>query len=361
MKYNEDTLVQETTANYLRDQLGWESVYAYNEEKFGPEGTLGRKDDTEVVLTRYLGEALIKLNPGLPQEAYQAAIREITQPTISQSLLHANREKYNLLRDGVLVSYRDEKGALKKARLRVFDFQNPEANHFLCVRELWIKGDLYRRRADIVGFVNGLPLLFMELKNIHRDLRRAYEENLSDYKDTIPHLFEHNAVIVLGNGTTAKIGSLSSRYKHFREWKRLAEEEPGSVDMETLLKGVCSKANFIDLFENFILFDESKETLVKIVAQNQQFLGVNLAVDAVQKSREPRREARRLLAHARSGEVLLDRVFCTESASAHRRQLHLPRVSPTAKTSTGRSTVPSRAAASSTTTKTRAGPGAAQS
>src|SRR5208337_5333846 len=133
MKYTEDTLVQETTADYLRDRLGWESIYAYNTERFGSEGTLGRKDETEVVLTRYLGEALVKLNPGLPQEAYQAAIREITQPTISQSPLHANREKYNLLREGVLVSYRDEKGTLKKARLRIFDFQNPEANHFLCV------------------------------------------------------------------------------------------------------------------------------------------------------------------------------------------------------------------------------------
>ena len=90
------------------------------------EGTLGRKDETEVILTRYLGEALVKLNPGLPQEAYQAAIREITQPTVSQSPLHANREKYNLVRDGVLVPYRDEKGTLKKARLRVFDFENPE-------------------------------------------------------------------------------------------------------------------------------------------------------------------------------------------------------------------------------------------
>ena len=283
MKYNEDTLVQETTANYLRDKLGWESVYAYNDETFGAEGTLGRKDETEVALTRYLSEALLKLNPGLPQEAYQAAMRDITEPAISQSRLHANREKYHLVRDGVLVSYRDEKGAIKKARLRVFDFQTPENNHFLCVRELWIKGDLYRRRADIVGFVNGLPLLFVELKNIHRDLRRAYEANLSDYKDTIAHLFEHNAVVMLGNGTAAKIGSLSSRYKHFRDWKRLAEEDAGSVDMETLLKGVCSKANFIDLFENFILFDESKESLVKIVAQNQQFLGVNLAVDAVRK------------------------------------------------------------------------------
>ena len=121
-------------------------------KRFGKEGTLGRKDETEVILTRYLGEALVKLNPGLPQEAYQAAIREITQPTVSQSPLQANREKYNLVRDGVLVPYRDEKGTLKRARLRVFDFDNPEANHFLCVRELWIKGALYRRRADIVGF-----------------------------------------------------------------------------------------------------------------------------------------------------------------------------------------------------------------
>lgn len=281
MRYDEDTLVQATTADYLGDQLRWESVYAYNREAFGSEGTLGRKDETEVVLTRYLGEALVKLNPGLPQEAYQAAIREITQATVSQSLLLTNRDKYNLVRDGVLVPYRDEKGSSKKARLKVFDFDTPENNHFLAVRELWVKGALYRRRADIIGFVNGLPLLFMELKNVHRDLRRAYDENLSDYKDTIPHLFEHNGLIVLGNGREAKIGSLSSKYKHFRDWKRLDEDEPGVVDMETLLKGVCAKQNLLDVFENYIVFDESGGGLVKIVAQNQQFLGVNRAVDAV--------------------------------------------------------------------------------
>jgi type I restriction enzyme R subunit len=281
MRYDEDTLVQQTTADYLRDKLGWDSVYAYNTERFGSEGTLGRKDETEVVLTRYLGEALVKLNPGLPQEAYQAAIREITQATVSQSLLLTNRDKYNLARDGVLVPYRDEKGTSKKARLKVFDFDTPENNYFLAVRELWVKGALYRRRADIIGFVNGLPVLFMELKNIHRDLRRAYEENLSDYKDTIPQLFEHNGVIVLGNGREAKIGSLSSKYKHFRDWKRLDEDEPGVVDMETLLKGVCAKQNLLDIFENYILFDESGGGLVKIIAQNQQFLGVNRAVGAV--------------------------------------------------------------------------------
>ena len=93
MRFNEDTLAQETTANYLRDQLGWESVYAYNTETLGKEGTLGRKDETEVVLTRYLGEALVKLNPGLPADAYQAAIRKITEATVSQSLLLTNRER----------------------------------------------------------------------------------------------------------------------------------------------------------------------------------------------------------------------------------------------------------------------------
>jgi type I restriction enzyme R subunit len=281
MKLNEDTLVQETTANYLRDALGWQSVFAYNNETFGPEGTLGRKDDTEIVLTRYLGEGLMKLNPGLPQSAYQAAIRELTQATLSQSPVLTNRERYEKLRDGVLVEFRDVKGELKKKRLRVFDFDMPENNHFLVVRELWMKGALYRRRADIIAYVNGIPLVFMELKAPNRDLQRAFNENLADYRDTVPHILEHNAIIILGNGIAAKYGSVSSKYKHFREWKRLDEGDPGVVDMETLLKGLCSKRILLDVFENFILFDDSSGQMIKIVAQNQQVLGVNLAIEAV--------------------------------------------------------------------------------
>jgi type I restriction enzyme R subunit len=144
-----------------------------------------------------------------------------------------------------------------------------------------VRGDLYRRRADIVGFVNGLPLLFMELKNVSRDIRAAYEQNFLDYKDTVPHLFHHNAFVVLANGVDAKLGSLTSRFEHFHEWKRLAEDEPGVVAMETLLKGVCAKDNFLDLVENFILFDDSAGESRKILARNHQFLGVNRAVEAV--------------------------------------------------------------------------------
>ncbi|MYD30508.1 MAG: type I restriction endonuclease subunit R [Nitrospira sp. SB0675_bin_23] len=279
--YTEDTLVQQTTAEYLERQLGWESVYAYNNEDFGPESLLGRASDREVVLTRALRGKLTELNPGLPDDAYDDAVRQITATAASQTIVTANREKYELMRDGVLVTFRNKKGEQVRERLRVFDFETPKNNDFLCVRELWIKGDLYRRRADIVGLVNGLPLLFIECKNVHRDLRAAFEENYSDYRDTIPHVFHHNAVVMFGNGEKAKIGSITSKWEHFHEWKRLAEEEPGVVDMETLLKGVCDKRNFMDLIENFIFFDESSSEPKKIVARNHQFLGVNRAIDAV--------------------------------------------------------------------------------
>lgn len=279
--FNEDTLVQQTTADYLHDVLGWASVYAYNDETFGPGGTLGRTSDREVVLTRYLRAALEKLNPGLPEPAYEEAVRQITTTSVSQSALGTNRDKDALLRDGVLVTYRADDAGLKKERLRVFDFATPAENHFLCVRELWVRGDLYRRRADIVGFVNGVPLLFMELKNVSKDIRDAYEQNLKDYRDTVPHLFHHNAIIVLANGVDAKLGAVTSPFEHFHEWKRLDEDEAGAVDMETLLKGVCAKTALMDLFENFIVFDDSSGKAIKIVAKNHQYLGVNRAVAAV--------------------------------------------------------------------------------
>jgi type I restriction enzyme R subunit len=277
----EDNLVQQTTAEYLEKEHGWETVYAYNQETFGPEGLLGRSSDREVVLTLYLKAKLVELNPNLPEDAYQDAVRQIVEYSGIQTLLATNRDKYSLIKDGVQVSFRNEKGELKKERLRVFDFDEPTNNHFLAVRELWVRGDLYRRRADIIGFVNGIPLLFIECKNIHKDLHVAYNKNLADYKDTIPHVFNHNAIIMLGNGDKAKIRSISSRFEHFHEWKRLAEEEPGVVDMETLLRGICDKQNFMDLLENFIVFDDSSGELAKIIARNHQLLGVNRAIEAV--------------------------------------------------------------------------------
>ena len=314
--YTEDTLVQQTTAEYLEQQLGWDSVYAYNTETFGQEGTLGRQDDREVVLVRYLYLKLMELNPGLPDEAYQEAVRQITATTTAQTLLATNREKHELIKDGVQVTFHNKKGERERQRLRVFDFNEPINNHFLCVRELWVRGDLYRRRADIVCFVNGLPLLFMELKNVSKDIRAAYERNFKDYKDTVPHLFHHNAFVVLANGIEAKIGTVANRFEYFHNWKRLAEDEPGVVDMETLLKGVCEKRNFMDLMENFIIFDDSAGDRQKILARNHQFLGTNRAIEAV-KDRKNRLGKLGVFWHTQGAGKSYSMVFFTRKV--HRR------------------------------------------
>jgi type I restriction enzyme R subunit len=287
MPYTEDTLVQQTTADYLQQQLGWQSVYAFNKEDFGPDSLLGRASDREVVLTRSLRQALLSLNPGLPDAAYDDAIRQLVDVAASETLIGANRDKHALMLDGVRVTFRNADGERVHERLRVFDFEQPESNEFLCVRELWVRGDLYLKRADIIGFVNGLPLLFIECKNIGKNLRAGFEQNYLDYKSTIPHLFHHNAIVMFGNGEQAKIGSITSEWGHFSRWKRLAEDAPpGVVEMETLLKGVCDKANFIDLFENFLLFDDKSGEPIKILARNHQFLGVNRAIESVRERRE---------------------------------------------------------------------------
>src|SRR3989338_2682198 len=147
MNYTEDTLIQQTTANYLEQQLMWDSVYAYNNEDFGGASLLGRSSDSEVVLTRPLREKLVALNQGLPDEAYDDAVRQITATIASQTMAATNREKYELMRDGAQATFRNDKGERMRQRLRIFDFAEPTNNHFLCVSELWVRGDLYRRRA----------------------------------------------------------------------------------------------------------------------------------------------------------------------------------------------------------------------
>lgn len=270
----------------LEQEMGWDAGNLGNKEDFGVGGRLGRDSENDAVLKHLLRANLEDLNPELPSEALDDAVRQLTEVMASQDLVAANRSQYKLMRDGVPVIFNDDEGKETRGLARVFDFERPENNHFLCIREFRVKGAVYERRADIIGFVNGLPLLFIECKNIHRNLRTAFDGNFSDYKDTVPYLFYHNAVVMFCNGDEGKIGSITSQWEHFHEWKRLDEGEKGAVNMETLLKGVCDKRNFMDILENFILFDESSGDTRKILARNHQFLGVNRAVEAVTKRRE---------------------------------------------------------------------------
>ncbi|KAA3659542.1 MAG: type I restriction endonuclease subunit R, partial [Chloroflexi bacterium] len=299
-RYSDDVFVQAKMSDFMRDELGWETVLAWNDETLGTNGTFGRHSQQEVVLTRYLDQALRKLNPGLPDPVYQDAITQLTQFNTAQTLIQINREKYKLLREGVQVIYRTPDNPEETARLRVFDFDNPTNNHFLAIRELWLNTGMYGRiRPDVMGYVNGIPLLFVELKRFHKSLKKAYNENFVRYQVQIPELFHHNAFVMLGNGDQGLVGTFTSPYAYFNEWKRLEEEEAGRVDFETMLRGMLHKTNFMDLFENFILFDDSKpisgdETsrrfrtsgrleltnTRKILARNHQFLGVNRAFTA---------------------------------------------------------------------------------
>jgi type I restriction enzyme R subunit len=278
--YSENILVQESAGNLLRDELGWDVRFAYNTEVLGKNGTFGRESYKEILLLRYFYKALKTLNPWINESQISEAQKALENRLSTSSPLQVNEEKYFLIRDGIPVTVKKPNGQTETKKAAVIDFQNPDNNYFLAVRELKIHGALYRRRTDIVGFVNGIPLLFVELKKNTVDVQNAYDDNYTDYQDTIPHLFYYNAFLMLSNGTEAKIGTLGSKYEFFHEWKRLAEEEQGNVALETMLRGICKKENFLDLFENFILYDHSGGHTAKILARNHQYLGVNEAAKA---------------------------------------------------------------------------------
>ncbi|MBQ3139950.1 MAG: type I restriction endonuclease subunit R [Ruminococcus sp.] len=279
-EYSENVLIQNSAGNVLEKKLSWEVVYAYNSEKLGENGTLGRTSYHEIVLKRYLRHALLKNNDWLTEDECTAAIKTLCAYTASATLMQINEEKYKLLRDGIPVQCKKPDGTFETRTAKIFDFEHPKENHFLAVKEMKIHGDLYRRRTDIVGFVNGIPLLFVELKKQTVDVQDAYTCNYTDYLSTIPQLFHFNAFLMLSNGLEAKVGTLGSKYEFFHEWKRLQEDETGAVDLETMLLGICNKQNFMDLFENFILFDHSGGRTAKIFARNHQYLGVNEAMES---------------------------------------------------------------------------------
>ena len=294
---SEDRLVQATFAAHLKDKLGWGTVTAWNDETFGSGGTLGRASTSEAVLTRDLRAALQRLNPDLPPSAIDEALRALTVHDFSRSMVQHNQDFARAIRNGVPLSWRDANGQRRDARARVIDFDNaPGANRFLAIRELKLTGlrtPNYNRRADLVCFVNGLPLVFIELKAVYKNIRAGFDGNLRDYMDenVIAHAFHHNAFLIVSNGDRARYGSITSEWDHFAEWKRLDEGDKGDVEAEVLLNGMLAHGRLLDIVENFILFDESKAGKArKVVARNHQVLGVNRAVASVAHQEALKRE-----------------------------------------------------------------------
>jgi type I restriction enzyme R subunit len=279
--YSEDSLIERPAIELCRS-LGYSTANCFY-EKCGEGATLGRATTAEVVLVPKLRAALQKLNRDIPTEGIEQAIDELTKDRSALHQVIANREVYRLLKDGVRITLRNVKGDEEVERVRVIDWDNPEENDFFLASQFWISGEIYKRRADLIAFVNGLPLVFIELKAVHRRLEGAYENNIRDYKTAIPQVFVYNALIIVSNGSASRVGTMSAPWEHFAEWKKVADEgEQGVVSLETMIRGTCDKRRLLDLIENFTLFTDVGGTLVRVLAKNHQYLGVANALKAVQ-------------------------------------------------------------------------------
>jgi len=280
-QFSEDNLVEQTVIKLIKKIWG-DKMCHINAYKDEDDLLLGRENRGEVILKKYLIPALGDLNPDLPSQALDQAVDVLARDRSQLSFVQANNEIYKLLRDGASAVVGSMDDDTVTERVRFFDFEHPENNHFLAVSQLWVVGEMYTRRPDIIIFVNGIPLILMELKASHKSLVDAYRDNIRDYKDTIPKLFWYNMGIIISNGIENKFGSLTAPYEFFNEWKKAeSEEDKPKTDLATIINGICDKRRLLDIFENFILFDESKGEVKKIVPRYFQYFGVNRGFENV--------------------------------------------------------------------------------
>ena len=244
----------------------------------------GRLNETDVIIKPLLKKKLVELNPTLPPSAIEEAYEQLCQTRLDKSDLMANKEAYGLIKNGVQVEINNAQGRKEPATVKVIDFNVKTNNDYLVVSQLWIQGQFIRRRPDLIVFVNGLPLIFIELKNSNIALRNAYDDNLLNYRKDIPLLFHYNAICILSNGLETKVGSFNSGYEHFFHWLRAENEnqvpdkkriKQYGVSLDYAVLGLCEKQRFLDYVENFILYHND---IAKIAAKNHQFLGVNNAI-----------------------------------------------------------------------------------
>jgi type I restriction enzyme R subunit len=280
--------------NKLRQEYNFAVLNCYTSDAEDLNDHSGRHDKREVILADRLRAAALRLNKDIPETAIDEALARLTDKRRAMSLIAANRKIDGLIRDGIPVEFEDAQGKKVQERVQVIDFDNQSRtnNEFLAVAQMWVKGERGFRRPDILLYVNGLPLVFIELKNSNIKLRTAFDDNLTNYKKEIPQLFLTNAFCILSNAIETKVGSCTAGWEHCFNWLRV-EYEKEKVDraqikregtsVELAIAGLCAPDKLLDYVENFILY--YKETQ-KIIAQNHQFIGVNNAYRAFEQRKE---------------------------------------------------------------------------
>ncbi len=279
---SEDQIEQELVRR-LRQEHGFEVLNCHTADPEEPNDRSGRASKRDVFLVDRVREAAVRLNRHVPASAIEDALEKLMDRRHAMSLVAANREVYDLLRDGVPVEYDDANGQKQQERVHLVDFNRPDANRYLAVRQLWVRGERGFRRPDVVLYVNGVPLVFIELKNSNVKLANAHADNIVNYRTEIPQLYLANAFCVVSNAIETKVGSFSADWEYFFNWLRPDDEkeavtrdeiERQGTSLERVVEGLLTPAKLLDYVENFILY--YKDT-AKIVAQNHQFIGVNRA------------------------------------------------------------------------------------
>lgn len=292
--------IEQALLQRLQHLCGYDALNCFTATPDHLNDGSGRTDKREVILAGRLRAAVQRLNPHAPIAAHEQAMAALLHPRTAMSLMAANREVDALIRGGVPVEYEAVTGhdAGKKVteRLKVIDFDTPAAqagrNEYLAVTQLWVRGEKGYRRPDMLLYVNGLPLVFIELKNSNVKLKAAYDDNLTNYKTEIPQLFATNALCLLSNGIETKVGSLSAQWEHFFAWLRVDDEKESldraqladsALSVERAVLGLLAPARLLDYLENFTVYYRETQ---KVIAQNHQFIGVNNAFDAFTRRRE---------------------------------------------------------------------------
>lgn len=254
------------------------------------DGT-GRSSKKQCVLPGVLSASLYRINPAIEKSVVDSIVRDLSRNFTGSDINDVNYKNYKKIRDKIQVKVK-RNGKEDFDFVQLIDFENPENNTFTAVSQMWIQGHYNYRRPDVLIFVNGLPLVFIELKNSIVKVEEAYNKNLLNYKKDVPNLFAFNQICVLSNGLETRLGAFNATYDYFFEWLKVESEKESinreelkesKISVERFVDGLLNKKRLIDYIENFILFENKR---IKIIAKNHQFFGVNNLMESVKNRKE---------------------------------------------------------------------------
>ena len=280
-----EDMIEQAAIKALQERHNYTVLNCMTEEPDTlPDGT-GRKDKKQVVLPDVMLESLCQINPDIPEQTVRTVVDELCHTPVSGDLMLTNYQNYQKIRNGITVEYNKD-GKKTSNIFRLLSYNDALSNTFTVASQMWIKGETHWRRPDLIIFINGFPLVFIELKNSNIPVKNAYDINLKNYLKNIPYLFNYNQICVLSNGMETRLGSFAAGYEFFFEWLKVENEKENPdrkairencTSLEYFIAGLCEPKNLLDYIENFILYDRRR---TKIIAKNHQFFGVNNAYDA---------------------------------------------------------------------------------